>query len=449
MPSGSWQSRFDAVLLHSSQVLIRDSNEGYYLPFVEFEDEIEFDDFQTIKAQLELEFGIAVNILHYANYQIDQEQRQIKGVYILEQHIPTEEIHTGIWCALSTIDNLSFINPEQKSFVRAYLTEIESGNTPKLRPPWAQPGWFGKASAWIDEQLEKLKYKRVGSIEYVRSWSISCVLKVKTTAGTIYFKTASRLPLFCDEPVVTKELAKLFPQQIPTVISIDRQRHWLLLEDFGESVGNDVSVEVKQNIYRSFAQIQIGSVAHRDRLLAAGCLDRRLNILQSQVDPLVEDNPALAELLITEIEQLHNLAPKLKNLCEQLADYKIPETLVHGDLHLGNVAVHKDRYLFFDWTESCISHPFFDLYELFSNTNRAKQLCRDQYLNQWTQYESSPYGTSTGFERLLNAWKIAKPLCALHHAVSYQHITHNLEPRTKQELNVLPYLLRKIIECSI
>ena len=439
MPSGSWRSRIDALLLHCDRALIRGGNEGYYLPSVEFEGEIEFDDFQIIKAQLELELGISVNVLHYANYQIDREQHQVKGIYVLEQHIPTEEIQTGIWCALSTIDNLSLINPKQKSVVKTYLTELESNNTPKLRSPWAQPGWFGKASAWIDEQLEKLKYKRIGSIEYVRSWSISCVLKVQTTAGTIYFKTACGLPLFCDEPVVTTELANLFPQQIPTIISIDRQRHWMLLADFGDSTGSDVLIEVKQDIYRSFAQIQIESISHCDRLLTAGCLDRRLDILQSQVNPLIEDEAALAELSIAEIEQLHNLAPKLINLCERLADYKIPETLVHGDLHLGNVAICKDRYLIFDWTDSCISHPFFDLYELFFSTDRAKQLCRDRYLDRWTQYESK--------ERLLDAWKVAKPLCALHHAVTYQHISHSLEPRAKQELNALPYFLRKIIEC--
>ena len=478
MPSDSWRSRFDTLLLHCDRILIQGSNEGYYLPRVEFEDEIEFDDFQIIKAQLELELGIAVNVLYYADYQIDREQRQIKGIYVLEPQVPTEEIPTGIWCALSTIDNLSFVDPEQKSVVKTYLTEIESGNTPKLRPPWAQPRWFAKASAWIDEQLEKLKYKRIGSIEYVRSWSISCVLKVQTTAGTIYFKTASRLPLFCDEPAVTTELANLFPRQIPTVISIDRQRHWMLLADFGESTGSDAAIEIKQAIYRSFAQIQIESIPYRDRLLTAGCLDRRLNILQSQVDPLIEDEAALAELSIAEIEQLRNLAPKLKNLCEQLADYEIPETLVHGDLHLDNVALYKNEYLFFDWTDSCIAHPFFDLYKLFFSSDRSKQLYRDCYLNQWTQYELSPYGTSTsfawrntwgqarkcglggfpheqlsqealcpGFERLLDAWKVAKPLCALHHAVTYQHMSHSLEPRAKQELNALPYFLRKIIEC--
>ena len=236
------------------------------------------------------------------------------------------------------------------------------------------------------------------------------------------------------------------------MIAINNQRHWMLLADFGKPIGNDITFKVKRNIYRLFANIQIQAIQQQDYLLSVGCIDRRLDILQSQIDPLINDDVALSELSASEIERLHALAPILKSLCMQLASYKIPETLVHGDLHLHNVALHRDNYLFFDWTDSCIAHPFFDLVEfVLSNKQKSflgrvkglwqqktKKRLRDQYLNQWGQYESS--------KRLLDAWNIAKPLCLLHHAVTYQHMIHSLEERTKQEVNrALPYLLREII----
>jgi hypothetical protein len=60
-------------------------------------------------------------------------------------------------------------------------------------------------------------------------------------------------------------------------------------------------------------------------------------------------------------------------------------------------------------------------------------------LSQWLEYESR--------ERLIQAWEMAKPLCALHHAVSYQHIIATLEPRAKQELHqALPYFIKKVIK---
>ncbi len=450
----SWKSYFYALLLHPTEakVLIRSSNDNYYLPRIEITKRIWPSNFKAIKDAMEQELSIPVNILNYASYQVDRQQRKIQGIYLLEQHNPTDETNVGTWCDRKTLNSLSFTCPEQKSLIEEYLIELESSNIPKLRPPWAQPGWFSEASAWIEEELEKLEYQQLAPVDYVKSWSISCVLKVKTTAGNIYFKQASTLPLFCAEPVVTVELANLFPRHMPTVISIDRQRHWMLLEDFGEPIGGNVSLKVQQDIYRLLAQIQIQSIEQRERLLAVGCLDRRLDILQSQIDPLVNDEDALSKLSTAEIEQLHILVPKLKNLCSQLASYKIPETLVHGDLHLNNVALRKDNYLFFDWTDSCVSHPFFDLFELFLESNhqsffgslkglwkwKSKKRLQDAYLSQWIHYESK--------ERLLEAWKIAKPLCALHHAITYQHIIASLEPRSKQEFNsALPNFVREII----
>ena len=450
----SWKSYFCALLLHPTEtkVWIRGQDNHYFLPRVEIKRGIWLSNVQVIKEAMEQELNIAVNVLHYASYQVNKKQRQILGTYVLEQHNLREEIEVGVWCDRSNIKSLSFTNPEEKSIVEQYLIELESNNISILRPPWAQTGWFNEASAWIEEQLDKLEYQQLTPIEYVKSSAISCVLKVETTIGTIYLKEASTLPLFADEPAVTAELAHLFPQHIPTVISSDRQRHWLLLADFGKPIGGNVSLKVQQDIYCLFAQMQIQSVQYCDRLLAVGCLDRRLDRLQSQIEPLVNDKEALAELSTAEIERLHTLVPTLKHLCSQLANYKIPATLVHGDLHLNNIALYKHNYLFFDWTDGCIAHPFFDLFELFFAKDRQwflgrlkgfwlpklQKRLRDRYLSQWTQYESS--------ERLLEAWNLAKPLCALHHAITYQHILASLEPRTKQEFNrALPRFLREII----
>lgn len=184
-------------------------------------------------------------------------------------------------------------------------------------------------------------------------------------------------------------------------------------------------------------------------------MDRRLKRLQSQIDPLINYAVNICELSAPEIDQLYKLAPYLQSLCCQLEDYNIPETLVHGDLHLHNVAFNDGDYLLFDWTDSCITHPFFDLFDLFFaarghswwvyvqnlwKQNTLKHL-QNTYLSQWLEYESA--------ERLLEAWKLAKPLCALHHAVTYQYIMANLEPRSKHEFNrALPNFLREMIKST-
>jgi aminoglycoside phosphotransferase (APT) family kinase protein len=87
-----------------------------------------------------------------------------------------------------------------------------------------------------------------------------------------------------------------------------------------------------------------------------------------------------------------------------LASYAVPHTLVHGDLHLGNVARCAGSYLFFDWTDACVAHPFFDTISIFQakDPNVLARL-RNSYLGVWAAYEP--------IERLLEAWTLAKPLC--------------------------------------
>jgi hypothetical protein len=64
---------------------------------------------------------------------------------------------------------------------------------------------------------------------------------------------------------------------------------------------------------------------------------------------------------------------------------------------------------------------------------------RDTYLAAWAAYEPA--------ERLLEAWRLAKPLCALHQAISYQYIIAALEEISKPELaSDLPYWLRKLVQ---
>ncbi|MDJ0736457.1 MAG: aminoglycoside phosphotransferase family protein [Nostocaceae cyanobacterium] len=448
-----WESYFYGILPHPSKprVLMLSNQGNWFLPYVRVNQGISYSDFGVIKKVIEQEVGISVNILYYACYHYNKSKRQVHGVYVLEEDGSDgsiEELKEGSWIDLETLRNLSLIIPEHKSIIEEYLIEIGSGNIPELRPPWAKSGWFGCATQWVEEQLLALNYQQLSPVECMKSWGISCILRVSTNKGNIYLKEASTLPLFCHEPAVTTELANLFPEHIPTVLSIDTKRHWMLLADFGKPIGRNAPVKLQKDIYRLLAQIQIKSVPHIDNLLSIGCLDRRLDWLASQIDVLCNDEFALSQLKESEINQLQILAPSLKNLCFQLAKYQIPQTLVHGDLHLGNAALSNDNYLIFDWTDSCISHPFFDMFEIYFPRNNNPFLSpllkglRDEYLTQWTFYEPQ--------SRLLEAWTLAKPLCALHHAVSYQHLINCLELRAKQEMrDALPYFVRKLLQSTI
>ena len=251
-----------------------------------------------------------------------------------------------------------------------------------------------------------------------------------------------RLPLlFAHEPAVMRGLSGLYPDHIPAPLSIDEQHRWMLLADFGAAIEWTPRSKCRRRCCVYTASCSATRRRGLGDLLAIGCLDRRLERLAAQVDPLLEDTATLASQLdAAEIERLRALGPRLQAICAELASYAVPHTLVHGDLHLGNVARSAGSYLFFDWTDACVSHPFFDTISIFQAKDPNVQArLHDSYLGVWAAYEP--------IERLFEAWKLAKPLCALHQAVSYQHIGATLEVTLKPELaSGLPYWLRTLLQ---
>jgi aminoglycoside phosphotransferase (APT) family kinase protein len=183
--------------------------------------------------------------------------------------------------------------------------------------------------------------------------------------------------------------------------------------------------------------MQVAATGQVDRLLAAGCHDRRLDRLAAQAQawlPAMEATGELAGiddatwLSEDEMAALRAALPRVLANCEELAGHAVPPSIVHGDLHLGNVARGPAGYLFFDWTDACVAHPFLDLLTIRRGTGFAgnegdgelRDRLRAAYLSAWASFEPP--------DRLDRAFQLAVPLGALHHAVSYRSIVAGMEP---------------------
>lgn len=99
--------------------------------------------------------------------------------------------------------------------------------------PGPDPGWYETATAWIKAELAQLGHNVIDPIEPVRNWSLSYVLRARTATDTFYFKADAALPLFVNEATLLSRLAAYYPDHIPMPLSIDRERRWMLLADFG------------------------------------------------------------------------------------------------------------------------------------------------------------------------------------------------------------------------
>jgi Ser/Thr protein kinase RdoA (MazF antagonist) len=219
----------------------------------------------------------------------------------------------------------------------------------------------------------------------------------------------------------------------------------MLLADFGQHLWHTSDLAAWIAALRVHAGIQQASIERRETLLAVGCFDRRLNMLAEAVDPLLGDDRALAGIDPEERERFRSLGPRLKTHCDELASLGLPDTLVHGDLHPGNIAMRDGQPVFFDWTDGCLAHPFIDLLpfveavEGLADEPDAWSRLRDGYLAEWTAFGS--------MEFLNQAFALAEPLGALHQSISYRHLVANTEgPSQRTMLHGVSYWVRHVLK---
>lgn len=436
-----WQTVIDLAILHPvhASFLVQSQADGYQLPKVLI-NQAWHAPLESIRAILRTQYGLKTVVLQQLAAVRDETVSVTTLLYLLTAVVDGWQPRADLqWVGRAALDQVNFSQPAHQVALAARLAERETGMLPALRVPWARQGWQGQAEAWITTQLTHQGCSLTGPIEQIKSWFISCILRAPTSQGTVYFKVMNPSALMVDEATVTGALARLFPDQMPRVLAVEPTRGWLLLADFGAEVGWSATVETRAAVLQAFGELQVMAAAKVEELLAIGCIDRRLPVLAAQVDELLGDEAMLAYVDAPARAALQAAAPTLKARCAQLDQYQVPASLVHGDMHMANVAQTARGYCFFDWSDACIAHPFLDMIAILHEPDRAVQeLLRDRYLAVWTPYEA--------MDRLLAMWELAYPLCALHQAVSYRAILLNTEPSCRYELDwAMPFWFNEML----
>jgi hypothetical protein len=260
------------------------------------------------------------------------------------------------------------------------------------------------------------------------------------------------MPALAHEAAIVQALAARRPDLVPALLAVDLDRGWMLQGDGGtrlrELLGDGDDQSVWERILPVYAELQIDAVADRERLLAAGVPDRRLAVLPNQFEELLADREALASLTDDELRRLHALVPRIEAECRELAAYGLPETIQHDDLHDGQVFVRDRRYLFFDWGDACISHPFFTLvvtlavlaYRLdVDHDSPELERFRDAYLEPLTRFQPRA--------ELEQAYPIAYRLGVLCRGLTWSLIVGAVpRPLRDEEVDAVPERMRMLLE---
>jgi hypothetical protein len=279
----------------------------------------------------------------------------------------------------------------------------------------------------------------------VRPWST--VLRIPTDAGDLWFKAGNVAQGF--EVGVVQILAERRPDLVPRLLAVDVDRGWMLQGDGGERLREwlepDSDHGVWVDILPRYAELQIAVAPDAERLVAAGAPDRRLALLPGQFEELVHDREALHALTVDELRRLGALAPAIEADCAELERYRLPETIQHDDLHDGQVFVRDGAYVFFDWGDSCVSHPFFTLVVTLAllahrlgiePDARELERFRDAYLQAWTGFG--------GADELVHAYPISHRLGTLCRGLTWARIECALPTALRED--TVPERMRMLLE---
>lgn len=216
-----------------------------------------------------------------------------------------------------------------------------------LRAPYAQPGGPAASLAWAAGQLDRLG-RPATLVTQQRTWNLSAIWRLDGPRGTAWLK---QVPVFFRHEAAVLRLLADDPAT-PTLLAAADEGRILLDHVPGEDRYGADPAE-RATIAATHHALQVRAVPTADRIVAAGVPDMRGVALARWMRATLAPHPA-ADPLIAGLEAR----------LDEVARCGLPDTLVHGDLHPGNVRSDGSRHTIIDWGDSFVGHPAFDILRL-------------------------------------------------------------------------------------
>ena len=203
------------------------------------------------------------------------------------------------------------------------------------------------------------------------------------------------------------------------------------MTDFkGAPVATIKDFSVWENALREYARLQLSCIGHNDELLRAGVRDRRLAVLGKQIEAGLSRNDMwlVGEpmgLSSEQVDQLHQAIPRLQAICQELAAFDLPETIDTGDFHAYNVAQTANGYVFYDWSDLTITHPFVSLNPFVDYDSTFEGMT--DYWEKLTRAYLEPWQKFLPQAELEKAYQLGFILGSAIQILNYQWIQDNLE----------------------
>ncbi|WP_088315376.1 aminoglycoside phosphotransferase family protein [Kineosporia sp. R_H_3] len=296
-----------------------------------------------------------------------------------------------------------------------------------LRMPWARPGGPAADVGWALAVLAAAGRTPAGPPEQMRTWNLSSLWRLPATDGAgraadAWLKVVPRF--FAHEGLVLERLQRT--GAVPALLARDTGPDGsgrVLLDAVPGEDFYGAPAERVAGFARTLARIQAGCAGDVDALAAAGVPDRRdpaLLVAEATrlVDLVATGDGGAGQLAPAEVEAARRLVDALPDRLAREAACGVPESLVHGDFHPGNVRGAAGRWRVLDWGDSYLGSPAVDVVTAGNGLDAAG---RQQVL----EAAAAEYGPDVD---LLGAADAARPVSPLRGALAWQRFLDAIEP---------------------
>ena len=197
-----------------------------------------------------------------------------------------------------------------------------------LRQTWARPGGPSADLSWAVQALSEIGISLTGAPAQIRSWNLSSIWQLSTDAGRVWLKVVP--PFFAHEGPL---LALLAGGPVPTVLGTGSSR--MLMADVAGVDQYEAPPVAQLEMVRLLVDLQADWTSRVDELMDQGLPDLRGPALIRQIREVVARRSD--ELSSGERGALARLVAGLPERFDQITHCGLPDTLVHGDFHLGNI----------------------------------------------------------------------------------------------------------------
>jgi Ser/Thr protein kinase RdoA (MazF antagonist) len=282
-----------------------------------------------------------------------------------------------------------------------------------LRNSYARPAGPRRALAWASAVLGECGLTPVGPPEQRKTWNLSSLWRIPLRDGAAWLKEVP--PFFAHEGAL---IAALQPHGgVPQLLGYERGR--CLLPEIPGSDGFHANLDQRRRMLDLLVRL-VNACRHQlPALLALGLPDFRARPLSEAIARSIERHAA--ELDREDARRLSRWLGRLDRRWSLLGECGLPDGLVHGDFHAGNVRIQDDQLTLLDWGDAGIGHPLLDQAAFLDQApNDQRDPLREHLRRAW---QRAIPGCDPARAELLIA-----PIAAARQAVIYDSFLDYIEP---------------------